>query len=81
MTTDELEHARTTLNSAGELVKVVNVARTKKRISSVVLSAKRWSQAMTYKQTVRMSLMQKSHSDYVFPRGDGHVKVNNTRIF
>ena len=80
MTTQELQHARTTLNSAGELVKVVNVARTKKRMSSVVLSDKRWSQVMTYKKTVRGSLLQKSQSAHVFPRSDGDVKVNYTII-
>lgn len=80
MTTTELENARTTLNSAGELVKVVNVAKTKKRMSSVVLTAKRWSQAMTYSKTVRMSLLEKSHSDHVFPRRDGDVKVNHAML-
>ena len=75
MTTQELEQARTTLNSAGDLVKVVNVEKTKKRMSYVVLSAKRWSQVMTYKKTVRVSLLHKSQSHHVCPRSDGDVKV------
>ena len=80
MTTQELEYARTTLNSAGELVKVVNVTRTKKRMSSVVLTEKRWSQVMTYKTSVRVSLLHTCQSSLVFPRSDGDVKVKDTMV-
>lgn len=74
MTTEQLCNGTNSLNSSGNLMKVINVKETKKRKSHVVLSLKRWNQLSNYVKIIRPQLV-KAESNYIFCNPIGKVQV------